>query len=267
MQKRANRDGGYGWRKKATDRKDRLRKRNEQRLGGKGLSLEAFANAKSRSSSVYNPALITDSPAFAVLHLLLAARDHCTSLPYHCTSLPYRLMSPSTLSLLVKPATSSSPIDTQVYASSSRAKMRRDGISMEEKQREFYRNAKLVNKYKKEVKQENVSSQHLPTTLDDEEDQTENQQMQSKTKKKTFRSLKEEYEKKHAEDEKARIEREAIIQAKNEEKAKNEAKRKAQREKMFKKTRFGQPVMKYRIEHILEGLLESSKKRHSRKGV
>ncbi|KAG6520285.1 uncharacterized protein LOC122051257 [Zingiber officinale] len=187
MQKRANRDGGYGWRKKATDGKDRLRKRNEQRLGGKGLSLEAFANAKSRSSSVYNPALI-------------------------------------------------------------------------KKQREFYRNAKLVNKYKKEVKQENISSQHLPTTLDDEEDQTENQQMQSKTKKKTFRSLKEEYEKKHAEDEKARIEREVIIQAKNEERAKNEAKRKAQREKMFKKTRFGQPVMKYRIEHILEGLLESSKK-------
>ncbi|XP_074557876.1 uncharacterized protein LOC141813793 [Curcuma longa] len=189
MHKQANRDGGYGWRQKAASvahGKDRLRKSNEQRLGGKGLSLEAFGNAKSRSSG-YNPGLI-------------------------------------------------------------------------KKQREFYKNAKLVNKYKKAVKQQNISSQHLPTTLDDKEDQTENPQMQSKTKKKIFRSLKEEYDKKHAEDEKARIEREAIIQAKNEERAKNEAKRKAQKEKMFKKTRFGQPVMKYRIEHILEGLLESSKK-------
>lgn len=72
--------------------------------------------------------------------------------------------------------------------------------------------------------------------------------------------MREEYEKKHAEDEKARIEREAIIQAKKKERAKAEAKRKVQREKMFKKTKSGQPVMKYRIEQLLEGLIESSQK-------
>lgn len=72
--------------------------------------------------------------------------------------------------------------------------------------------------------------------------------------------MREEYEKKHAEDEKARIEREAIIQAKKEERAKAEAKRKVQREKLFKKTKSGQPVMKYRIEQLLEGLIESSQK-------
>ena len=84
--------------------------------------------------------------------------------------------------------------------------------------------------------------------------------MQRKPKKRSLRSLREEYEKKHAEDEKARIEREAIIQAKKKERAKAEAKRKVQREKMFKKTKSGQPVMKYRIEQLLEGLIESSQK-------
>lgn len=72
--------------------------------------------------------------------------------------------------------------------------------------------------------------------------------------------MRQEYEKQHAEDEKARIEREAIIQAKKKERAKAEAKRKVQREKMFKKTKSGQPVMKYRIEQLLEGLIESSQK-------
>ena len=73
-----------------------------------------------------------------------------------------------------------------------------------------------------------------------------------KSKNKGAFSLKEIYEKKREEQEKARIEREAIIQAKKEEKEKALARRKATREKMYKKTRKGQPVMKYRIEHLLE---------------
>jgi len=68
--------------------------------------------------------------------------------------------------------------------------------------------------------------------------------------------LKEEYEKKRAEDEKAK-ERDVIIQAKREQQDKSEAKRRELREKMFKKTRSGQPVMKYRIEHLLETALQS----------
>lgn len=35
-----------------------------------------------------------------------------------------------------------------------------------EKQREFYKNAKFVKKYRKTVKQQNTSSEHQPTTLD-----------------------------------------------------------------------------------------------------
>lgn len=71
-------------------------------------------------------------------------------------------------------------------------------------------------------------------------------------KKNSARSLKEVYEKKHEEQEKARIEREASIQAKKEEIERAQSRRKALREKMLKRTRSGQPVMKYRIEHILE---------------
>jgi hypothetical protein len=69
-----------------------------------------------------------------------------------------------------------------------------------------------------------------------------------------------EYEKKRVEDEKAKKERDAIIEAKKEEREKSEAKRKDLREKMFRRTRSGQPVMKYRIEHLLETAIENSNK-------
>lgn len=36
-----------------------------------------------------------------------------------------------------------------------------------EKQREFYRNAKYVTKYKKTLKQQNLASDHMPTVSDD----------------------------------------------------------------------------------------------------
>ncbi|KAG1326283.1 putative thyroid transcription factor 1-associated protein 26 [Cocos nucifera] len=156
-------------------------KRNERRLGGKGLSLGAFANAKSKPSG-YNPSLI-------------------------------------------------------------------------KKQKESYRNAKYVSKYKKLLKQQNHDGNILPTASEQEVGNDKEiipKPSRNKKKKNSLQSLREEYEKKRAEDEKARMEREAIIQAKKEERAKAEARRKSLREKMFKKTRSGQPVMKYRIEHLLE---------------
>lgn len=70
-----------------------------------------------------------------------------------------------------------------------------------------------------------------------------------------MQAIREDVERKRAEAEKAKMEREAMIQAKKEERANAEARRKAQREKMFKKTRSGQPVMKYRIEHLLQGIM------------
>ena len=78
-------------------------------------------------------------------------------------------------------------------------------------------------------------------------------------KKDSAFSLEELYKKKHEEKEKERMEREAVLRAKKEEREKAEARRKAMREKMLKKTRKGQPVMKYRIEHLLETIQGSTK--------
>lgn len=82
--------------------------------------------------------------------------------------------------------------------------------------------------------------------------------LQNKASKNGARNLKELYEKKRDEEEKARMEREAMIEAKKEKIRVTEDRRKSLKEKMYKKTRFGQPVMKYRIEHLLETIQGSS---------
>lgn len=73
-----------------------------------------------------------------------------------------------------------------------------------------------------------------------------------------MQSLRELYEKKREEDEKARVEKEASIQAKEEQRQMAEARRKSLKGKMFKKTKSGQPVMKFRIEHLLETIQGST---------
>ncbi|KAF9669371.1 hypothetical protein SADUNF_Sadunf14G0100700 [Salix dunnii] len=126
------------------------------------------------------------------------------------------------------------------------------------KQREFYKNAKYVSKFKKKLKQQHQSNE-LPSDVRPSEDENENQEgskMMNKNKSKN--SLKELYEKRREEEERARVEREAILKAKKEGRERAESRRKAEREKMFKKTRHGQPVMKYRIEHLLQAVLGSN---------
>ncbi|KAA8543157.1 hypothetical protein F0562_021348 [Nyssa sinensis] len=164
-------------------------KKNMTRLGGGGLSLEAFANAKTKSNE-YNPALI-------------------------------------------------------------------------KKQREFYKNAKYVSKYKKSLKQESQqndpsSSMRLLEAANETRETCKMDRENKKSKKNSSLSLRELYEKKHEEEEKARLEREAIIQAKKKEIGRSESRRKALREKMFKKTKSGQPIMKYRIEHLLQTIQGST---------
>ena len=73
-----------------------------------------------------------------------------------------------------------------------------------------------------------------------------------KRKKNSAKSLRDLYEEKRQEAEKARLEREASIQAKKKERQRAEARRKSLKKKMFKKTKSGQPVMKHRIEHLLQ---------------
>ncbi|KAG6575862.1 uncharacterized protein LOC111455827 [Cucurbita moschata] len=159
--------------------------KNMKRLGGKGLSLEAFANVKS-TTDYYNPALI-------------------------------------------------------------------------KKQREFYKNAKHVSKYKKLVKHQNhhnerPSSSTVGLVEGENGTKLENQTngRRGKERNKGIPSLQELYERKHEEKEKARMEKEAIIAAKKEEQERAKARRNTTREKMLKRTQKGQPVMKYRIEHLLK---------------
>ncbi|KAA3475045.1 stress response protein nst1-like [Gossypium australe] len=170
------------------------KKKNMNRLGGRGtgLSLQAFANAKSTSNH-YNPALI-------------------------------------------------------------------------KKKKEFYKNAKYVNKYKQSLKQQNQGKNSLPSsqrTIEDENEdingsRANNMNKKKKKKKNGSQSLRQVYEKQWEEKEKARMEREAAMQAKKEQRGKAEAQRKVERKEMFKKTRHGQPVMKYRIHHLLQSIQGSA---------
>ncbi|VVB00897.1 unnamed protein product [Arabis nemorensis] len=70
--------------------------------------------------------------------------------------------------------------------------------------------------------------------------------------------MEEVYMQKREEMEKVRKEREATIKAKKEAKEEAEARRKIARGNMMRKTRHGQPVMKYRIEHLLESIKKSA---------
>uniref|UniRef100_A0A2P2JZ38 Stress response protein nst1-like n=1 Tax=Rhizophora mucronata TaxID=61149 RepID=A0A2P2JZ38_RHIMU len=153
------------------------------RLGGPGLSLEAFANAKSKSNH-YNPALM-------------------------------------------------------------------------KKQREFYKSAKYVNKFKKQLKRQ---SQPLAARNPEDTSETGEASKMGERNKLNQRSysLKQVYEKQHEEKEKERIEKEAMLRAKKEVRENAEARRKDAKAKMFKKTRYGQPVMKYRIEHLLQTIQGST---------
>lgn len=76
--------------------------------------------------------------------------------------------------------------------------------------------------------------------------------------KNSLQSAREEYEKTQKEEEKARAERERIARAREEESAKAEGKRKAKRKMMLMKTHSGQPIMKYRIKKLLDGIQGSS---------
>lgn len=124
------------------------------------------------------------------------------------------------------------------------------------RQREFYKNAQYVNKYKKSLKQQNGQQSHpaLATVIFEEGGETKASRNMQKNKRKSKPRMEELYEMNRQEVDKARLEREAMLKAKKEARERTEAERKALREKMYKKTRSGQPVMKHRIDHILQTL-------------
>ncbi|KAJ0243226.1 rRNA-processing protein [Hirschfeldia incana] len=179
--------------------KKSTRSKNMKRLGGGGLSLQTFANLKSKNSH-YNPALI-------------------------------------------------------------------------KKQKEYYKNAKYVSKFRKSMKQQKVQEKDemkLKQSLHGE-DETTGESSSSSSKvvvadddehkgKKSHKRIgvEEVYKQTREEMEKARKEREEAFQAKKQAKEEAESRRKAAKGKMMRKTRHGQPVMKYRIEHLLESIKKTA---------
>ncbi|CAA7047055.1 unnamed protein product [Microthlaspi erraticum] len=125
------------------------------------------------------------------------------------------------------------------------------------KQKEFYKNAKYVSKFRKSMKQQNFHNKdetgESSSKVDDDGDDDK-----QKVKSNKRIGVEEVYKQTREEMEKARMEREAEIKAKKEAKAEAEAKRKLAKGKMMRKTQHGQPVMKYRIEHLLEQIKKSN---------
>lgn len=128
-------------------------------------------------------------------------------------------------------------------------------ILYSEKQKEFYKNAKYVSKFRKSVKQHNLYVKN-ETGESSKVDVVDDDKQKGKSNKRI--SMEEVYKQTREEMEKVRMEREATIQAKKEAKEEAEARRKVAKGKMMRKTRHGQPVMKYRIEHLLESIKKSA---------
>ncbi|VVB07087.1 unnamed protein product [Arabis nemorensis] len=123
------------------------------------------------------------------------------------------------------------------------------------KKKEFYKNAKYVSKFRKSVKQHSLYDKNGTG-----ESSKENGDGDDKEKVKSNKriSMEEVCMQKREEMEKVRKEREVTIKAKKEAKEEAEARRKVTRGNMMRKTRHGQPVMKYRIEHLLESIKKSA---------
>ncbi|CAN5963013.1 unnamed protein product [Sphagnum jensenii] len=121
------------------------------------------------------------------------------------------------------------------------------------KQRELYQNAKKVQKYRKTVKHLAEEGHKFEpciglTTSDAEVETRGRVQVQSKLEK-----LRQQSEKKE-EEEKLRTEKREAIARQQEACDKAQCERKDAQRKMRKKTQRGQPVMKHRIEHLLDTL-------------
>ncbi|KAF3774861.1 hypothetical protein EJ110_NYTH52145, partial [Nymphaea thermarum] len=131
--------------------------------------------------------------------------------------------------------------------------------STAEKQREFYKNAKHIKKYKKlKQKTDHEYSQMRIEPIDLVQEEINTTSRKKQRKKSNLQTLREEYEKKKQEEEKAKMEAEAIQEAKKREKEKVMAQKKELKHKMLKRTRSGQPIMKYRLDHLIENLQRDS---------
>ncbi|AEE82286.1 predicted protein of unknown function [Arabidopsis thaliana] len=128
--------------------------------------------------------------------------------------------------------------------------------SLIKKQKEFYKNAKYVSKFRKSLKQQNIPDKNETGETSKVGDDDDDDKRKGKSNKRI--GVEDLYKQTREEMERVRKEREAMFQAKKEAKEEAESRRKEAKGKMLRKTRHGQPVMKYRIEHLLESIKKSA---------
>ncbi|CAN6693838.1 unnamed protein product [Malus baccata var. baccata] len=203
------------------------KKKNMRRMGGQGLSLEAFANAKS-NSSYFNPALIKKQKEFY---------KNSKYMNKYKKSLKQQQGNPP---LAIR------RFEEEIETEYGKKEGGTEYVSKKENETEC--GSEMENGTGDGSRKENGTGGGSKMSRN-----------YKKKNKYGARSIFKVYEMKHEDEEKARMEREAIIQAKKEEREKAETRRKSAREKMLKKTRKGQPVMKYRIQHLLETIQGFSK--------
>ncbi|KAJ0051532.1 hypothetical protein Pint_01055 [Pistacia integerrima] len=204
---------------------NRKKKKNMQRLGGTGLSLEAFANAKSMSNK-YNPAFKKKQREFY---------KNAKYVSKYKQSLKQQ-------SQQIEASSAVRPIELIFNSDAKYSTIAFALVDIED-----------------EVTGLDITESSNFQWLWQDQNRTrdvDEKNIKNKNKKKP--SMEELYKNKREQEEQARIEREASIQAKKVGREKAEAERKAARAKMFKKTKYGQPVMKYRIEHLLQTIQSSS---------
>lgn len=135
------------------------KKKNMRRMGGQGLSLEAFANAKSNSSSYFNPALISIKPspliAFSFYFVKYLLFTWVLVFLCFCFNVFLFIWSSFTFFLLgriyIHETYDHSLVFCHIYNDSN---IQVWLCFLSEKQKEFYKNSKYVNKYKKSLKQQ-----------------------------------------------------------------------------------------------------------------
>eukprot|EP00250_Pteridium_aquilinum_P003819 c14098_g1_i1 orf=78-653(+) len=150
------------------------------------------------------------------------------------------------------------------------------------KKREHYENAKKVKKYRKLVKhtphQEQKTSTeesiggsntdkyivHVPTSDSNASQQRLTSDFVKKTKclsgkrRNALEGLRQDFIKKKQEEDRVKAERMEALKVKEEARIKATQRRKDFKAKMFKRTNSGQPLMKHRLQHILESLQQGA---------
>lgn len=210
--------------------KGKASKLKHKHLGGKGLSLSAFANAKSKPA--FNPSELRKQKEYY---------KNAKNVK------KYRQ--------LVKRLEDEGQIN-QLQIDTTTSEFGNDEIEVEKRTKtikqhpyisDVYDNEEAVATDDRKVNGKGISGSYQ-----------KHKSKNSHKSKSTLEKMREDYEKQQQEKEQLRKEREAVLAAKREAQGKAEAKRKDMKSKMCRRTKSGQPIMKFRMEHLLDRIQNSN---------